>query len=145
MCIIPGSFCACWVSAADLDAQTVAHLYLITGKLNRQPIKSSPASALAAQNRLNRKNQARQVQAQKRQALVSATRIFNGADGAPRIVAIVPLTPDVDSRSVATSFAESLDAQTYDCPESGVWRLRCVGIRPARDVHWLTGTRMVAS
>ncbi|KAI0084896.1 ribosome biogenesis protein tsr1 [Irpex rosettiformis] len=94
------------------------------GKLNRQPIKSSSTSTLSAQKRLNRKNHAKQVQAQKRQVLVSATRLFNGVDGAPRIVAVVPLTPDVDAHSVATSFRESLGVQTDDCPKNGVWRLR---------------------
>ena len=65
---------------------------------------------------------------QKRQALVSATRIFSGIDGAPRIVAIVPLTDDVDPRNVAAALHESLDAPSEGVPESGICRLRYFSI-----------------
>lgn len=95
------------------------------GKLSRENPKTSSAASTAAQTRLNRKNHAKQVQAQKRQAIVSATRLFNGADGVPRIVAIIPLTPDVDPASVASALGEPLDA-SEDAPQQGIWKLRCV-------------------
>ena len=66
---------------------------------------------------------------------MSATRIFSGVDGAPRILAVIPLTPDVDARSVATSFGDALGLQTDDCPESGIWRLRCVNRSFVRDIR----------
>ena len=66
---------------------------------------------------------------------MSATRIFSGVDGAPRIVAVIPLTPDVDAHSVATSFGDALGVQPDDCPESGIWRLRCVNRSFVRDIR----------
>jgi pre-rRNA-processing protein TSR1 len=94
------------------------------GKLNRQPVKTS-GSPTAAQSRLNRKNHAKQVQVQKRQAVVSATRLFNGADGVPRIVAIVPLTPDVDAASVASALGDPLDI-SEEVPGQGLYKLKYV-------------------
>ena len=100
-------------------------LTLALGKLSHQSPKTSHSAASAAQTRLNRKNHAKQVQIQKRQAIVSATRLFNGADGVPRIVAVIPLTPDVDPASVAAALGEPLDV-SEDIPQHGLWKLRCV-------------------
>ncbi|KIM75990.1 hypothetical protein PILCRDRAFT_826841 [Piloderma croceum F 1598] len=89
--------------------------------------KTSTKAALtsnAAQSRLNRRNNAKQGQTKKRQALVSATRIFNGVDGTPRIVAVIPLSEDVDARSTVSALAEALDAAADDCPETGLWKLK---------------------
>ncbi|KAH9944690.1 ribosome biogenesis protein tsr1 [Amylocystis lapponica] len=94
------------------------------GRLARQSPKAAPASATAAQSRLNRRNNSRQAQVKKRHALVSATRIFSGIDGAPRIVAIVPLTPDVTARSAALAFATSLDESIEDFSAGGSWKLK---------------------
>ena len=94
------------------------------GKLSHQSPKTSHSAANAAQTRLNRKNHAKQVQIQKRQAIVSATRLFNGVDGVPRIVAIVPLTPDIDPASVVSALGEPLDI-SEDVPQHGIWKLRC--------------------
>ncbi|KAK7692378.1 hypothetical protein QCA50_004003 [Cerrena zonata] len=91
---------------------------------NKSPKQLSASATSASQLRQNRRNQAKQTQLHKRQALVSATRIFNGTDGAPRIVAIVPLTNDIDPRNVALALQESLDAPSEGIPESGIWRLR---------------------
>ncbi|KAF4620522.1 hypothetical protein D9613_000299 [Agrocybe pediades] len=94
------------------------------GKIARQSPKASPASSAAAQSRLNRRNNAKQAQATKRNALISATRIFSGVDGAPRIVAVIPLTYDVSAKSTVKSLAESLDIEADDCPEDGIWKMR---------------------
>ncbi|KZP34405.1 ribosome biogenesis protein tsr1 [Athelia psychrophila] len=94
------------------------------GRISRVSTKSSPAAHTAAQSKLNRRNNAKQNQTKKRNALVSATRIFNGVDGAPRIVAVIPLSPDANPRSAVCALAESLDVSPDDCPESGLWRLR---------------------
>ena len=58
--------------------------------------------------------------------MVSATRVFSGVGGAPRIVAIIPLSEDVSARAVAAGFAEAIDTPTVYMPELGVWKLRCV-------------------
>lgn len=99
-------------------------LIWLLGKINRKSQTATPASNVAAQAKLNRRNNAKQAQAKKRTALVSATRIFNGVDGAPRIVAVVPLTPDVQCRSVIASLAESLDVPTEDLREQGLWKMK---------------------
>ncbi|KAF7315865.1 Bms1-type G domain-containing protein [Mycena indigotica] len=93
------------------------------GKVPRKSPKASNPSASTAQTRLNRRNNAKQAQAIKRQSLVSSTRLFNGVDGAPRIVAVIPLTEDVDARVAVAALAESVDAsmEGYD---GRLWRLK---------------------
>lgn len=93
------------------------------GKTLRQSPKSS-STATVAQARLNRRNNAKQIQTKKRQALVSATRLFSGTDGTPRIVAVIPLTPDVSARTTIQGLAEVLDVPAESCPEVGNWRMR---------------------
>ncbi|KAF7983823.1 hypothetical protein HWV62_19079 [Athelia sp. TMB] len=96
----------------------------VQGKIARASPKSSPSASTAAQSKLNRRNNAKQNQTKKRNALVSATRIFNGVDGAPRIVAVIPLSPDANPRSAVCALAESLDVSPDDCPEAGLWKLK---------------------
>ncbi|KAF8070811.1 ribosome biogenesis protein tsr1 [Lyophyllum atratum] len=94
------------------------------GRIARDALKTSSTANGAAQSRLNRRNNAKQVQATKRSALVSATRVFNGVDGAPRIVAVIPLSADINPRSVVLSLAESLDVSAEDCPQTGLWKMK---------------------
>lgn len=94
------------------------------GRIARKSPKSSHLSNTAAHNRVNRRNNAKQGQSKKRQELVSATRIFNGVDGAPRIVAVIPLSPDVEARGIVSNLADSLDLSADDCPETGLWKMK---------------------
>ncbi|KAG6844381.1 hypothetical protein H0H87_007285 [Tephrocybe sp. NHM501043] len=94
------------------------------GRIARTSPKASATSNASAQTKLNRRNNAKQAQAKKRNALVSATRLFSGVDGAPRIVAVIPLSPDIDPKSIVASLAESLDVSTDDCPQSGIWKMK---------------------
>ncbi|KAI0645813.1 ribosome biogenesis protein tsr1 [Trametes meyenii] len=94
------------------------------GRTQRQSPKARPSANAAAQLRTNRRNNAKQAQLKKRQSLVSATRIFSGTDGAPRIVAIVPLTEDVKAREVSSRLAQSIDATLEEGSEAGLQRLR---------------------
>lgn len=96
---------------------------ICVGKTARQSPKSS-STATVAQARLNRRNNAKQIQTKKRQALISATRLFSGTDGTPRIVAVIPLTPDVSAEITIQGLAEVLDVPAEDCPEVGSWRMR---------------------
>ncbi|KAG5735720.1 hypothetical protein E4T56_gene15081, partial [Termitomyces sp. T112] len=70
------------------------------GRIARISPKASTTTNASAQTRLNRRNNAKQAQAKKRNALVSATRVFSGVDGAPRIIAVIPLCPDVDPKAI---------------------------------------------
>lgn len=97
---------------------------LDTGRVARQSPKAVSTSNTSAQARLNRKNNAKQQQLKKRTALVSATRIFNGVDGAPRIVAVIPLSEDVSPQTVVSSLAESLDASTEGYDGTGLFKMK---------------------
>jgi len=81
----------------------------------------------AAQARLNRRNTQKQAQAAKRASLVASTRIFNGVDGAPRIVAVIPLCEDIRTvdavRALATSVTEDVDGIGEDSP---LWKMKYV-------------------
>ena len=81
----------------------------------------------AAQARLNRRNTQKQAQAAKRASLVASTRIFNGVDGAPRIVAVIPLCEDVRTvdavRALAASVTEDVDGIDENSP---IWKMKCV-------------------
>ena len=61
-----------------------------------------------AQSKVNRRNRAKQIQLQKRQSLLSSVSIFGSVDGAPRIVAVIPLCEDIDSRSAVSALCTSL-------------------------------------
>lgn len=101
----------------------------IAGRTPRVSPKATPGGTpAAAQLRQNRRNTARQAQTKKRQALISATRLFAGADGVPRVVAVVPLSPDVSAAATATIVADAVGAEEVGCPEveGGIWKIRCV-------------------
>ncbi|KIL56928.1 hypothetical protein M378DRAFT_172293 [Amanita muscaria Koide BX008] len=93
------------------------------GRIASPSSKTSFSLSSSAQLRLNRRNTAKQAQTNKRLSLASGTQIFSGVNGAPRIVAVIPLTQDVCARRVVISLAESLQMSADDCPDIGVWRM----------------------
>jgi pre-rRNA-processing protein TSR1 len=102
-----------------------------SGRVARQAVAAA-AKALhapggaSAQSKVNRRNHAKQIQLQKRHSLLSAVRIFGGVDGAPRVVAVVPLCQDVTSRAAVSAFAQSLELPTQTDDEC-VWKIKFVG------------------
>ncbi|KAG1767667.1 hypothetical protein EDD22DRAFT_1005392 [Suillus occidentalis] len=75
--------------------------------------------------RLNRRNTQKQAQATKRASLVAATRIFNGTDGAPRIVVIIPLSEDIDARACIQALGRCIDEEIYGINEStNIWTMK---------------------
>lgn len=60
-------------------------------------------------SKLDRRNQARQKQQLKHQEKAQATSIFSGQNGAPRHVAIVPLSVDIDADAAIRAINESVD------------------------------------
>lgn len=88
--------------------------------------KSAAAANNAAEARIRRRNHAKQSQLNKRASLVSATRLFAGTHGAPRIIAVIPLTEDANARQITTCLAEVLDTPSDTIPEKGVWGMRQV-------------------
>lgn len=74
-------------------------------------------------SKLDRRNQARQKQQLKHQEKVQAVSVFSGQHGAPRHVAVVPLSTDIDVMSAIRSLNDSVDAPT-DVSDIGVTRVR---------------------
>ena len=74
-------------------------------------------------SKLDRRNQARQKQQVKHQEKIQATSIFAGQNGAPRHIAIIPLTPDVDTQRAIHLMNESVDVPG-DISQDGVSRVR---------------------
>jgi pre-rRNA-processing protein TSR1 len=62
-------------------------------------------------SKLDRRNQAKQRQILKHKEHQKETLIFNGRDGAPRIVAVVPLCADADVSAAIKSLTSSLDIE----------------------------------
>jgi pre-rRNA-processing protein TSR1 len=60
-------------------------------------------------SKIDRRHHARQLQALKHKETVRATDVFNGRNGAPRIVALIPLCQDGDAHAAATNLNKSLD------------------------------------
>ena len=97
----------------------------LLGRVSRQAATLLRTSSASAQSKINRRNHAKQIQLQKRQSLLSAVRIFGGVDGAPRIVAVVPLCEDVTSRAAASALVQSLEIPTQTDDEC-VWKVKFV-------------------
>jgi pre-rRNA-processing protein TSR1 len=74
-------------------------------------------------SKLDRRNQARQKQQNKQQERAQATSIFSGSSGAPRHVAIVPLSVDIDTAAIVRALNESVDASS-DGPLDTISRVR---------------------
>ena len=63
-------------------------------------------------SKLDRRNQARQRQQLKHQEKAQATSIFSGQSGAPRHVAVVPLSLDIDVAAAIRALNESVDVSS---------------------------------
>jgi pre-rRNA-processing protein TSR1 len=74
-------------------------------------------------SKLDRRNQARQKQQNKKQERAQATSIFSGQNGAPRHVAIVPLSVDIDTGAIIKALNESVDIST-DASADTISRVR---------------------
>jgi pre-rRNA-processing protein TSR1 len=72
-------------------------------------------------SKFDRRNQARQKQIVKHKEHLRDNSIFQGRDGAPRIVAVVPLCEDGDAAAAVRKLSGSLDIET-ESPEEGVVR-----------------------
>ncbi|KAG1716808.1 hypothetical protein ID866_330 [Astraeus odoratus] len=88
------------------------------GRIQRSSQKSAAVST-AAQLRFNRRNTQKQIQAAKRASLIAATRIFNGVEGAPRIVAVIPLCGGICTEDATRSLASAAGEEIENLDESG--------------------------
>ncbi|KAJ6160769.1 Ribosome biogenesis protein tsr1 [Penicillium chermesinum] len=130
--------------------QTVHH-HRSTTKVSHKPFKSKHASKSALKDqakaynifqvksrmsgvlakpphqqlksKLDRRNTARQRQQAKHQEKAQATSIFTGQNGAPRHVAIVPLSADIDAAAAIRALNESIDVSS-EISQDGATRVR---------------------
>ncbi|KAH8687193.1 putative ribosome biogenesis protein tsr1 like protein [Tricladium varicosporioides] len=86
------------------------------GKVQDLSHRKSPHQQLMS--KFDRRNQARQRQQVKHKEHLRETSVFAGRDGAPRIVAIIPLCKDVDAAGSIRALSGSLDIDT-PVPEEG--------------------------
>ncbi|KZF19861.1 DUF663-domain-containing protein [Xylona heveae TC161] len=70
-------------------------------------------------SKFDRRNQARQKQNAKRLEHTKATSIFSGKDGAPRLVAVIPLCEGLDAAAAVKSLNSSIDIES-DVPAAGL-------------------------
>ncbi|KAI9373844.1 hypothetical protein BJX61DRAFT_541312 [Aspergillus egyptiacus] len=120
---------------------TVQHHHRSTTKTTHKPFKTGHASKRALKDKakgkveraergtrktphqqlmskLDRRNQARQKQQNKQQERAQATGIFSGQNGAPRHVAIVPLSVDIDTTAIIKALNESVDVSSDVIPDT---------------------------
>ncbi|KAI9717036.1 MAG: hypothetical protein M1812_004971 [Candelaria pacifica] len=81
------------------------------GKVNKEEKGHRRSTHQQLMSKLDRRNQARQKQNNKHQEHLKATNIFAGRDGAPRIVAVIPLTEDGDAGTAARTLNASVDTE----------------------------------
>ncbi|ROT43400.1 ribosome biogenesis protein TSR1 [Sodiomyces alkalinus F11] len=117
-----------------MSPAVVQHSHRPTSKVANKPFKSKHATKGALRNaakgkvagqekgqrrtphqhvmsKFDRRNQAKQRQLAKRKEHIEETAIFSGRDGAPRIVAVVPLCPDSDPSFAIKQLTQSVDIE----------------------------------
>jgi pre-rRNA-processing protein TSR1 len=75
-------------------------------------------------NKLGRRNQAKQKRIVKGQTHTQATTVFAGKDGAPRVVAVIPLCDDVDLGAAVRTLNSSIDVEDESIPSVGLHHVR---------------------
>nr|UWK20469.1 ribosomal biogenesis protein [Trichoderma rubi] len=112
----------------------VAHHHRPTTKVTHKPFKSKAASKHELRDRakgrvpnekgsrktphqqvmskFDRRNQAKQTRLTKHKEHLKETSIFSGKDGAPRVVAVIPLCADGDAKAAIQSLNSSVDIET---------------------------------
>ncbi|KAJ9313542.1 hypothetical protein DTO271D3_6219 [Paecilomyces variotii] len=93
------------------------------GKVENRERGSRKTPHQQLMSKLDRRNQARQKQQLKHQEKAQATSIFAGSNGAPRHVAVVPLSSDIDIRAAIRQLNESVDVPD-DVSQDGISRVR---------------------
>ncbi|KAF9584479.1 hypothetical protein BGW38_006329, partial [Lunasporangiospora selenospora] len=76
-------------------------------KVERVSIKTNSTRGLP--NRTDRRNTARVLQQKKREELFRKTKIFDGKNGTPKIIAIVPLCQDVSANDIVNQMFASVE------------------------------------
>lgn len=92
-------------------------------------VKAASSTVQAKNLKVNRKNHAKQVLAKKKELLEENRNIFNGknkhGDKVQRVVAVIPMTDDVDAEEIVKQLAASIDSS-------------CDGVEGYRSVKYVT-------
>ena len=81
------------------------------GKLHKVDRGSRKTPAQQIMSKFDRRNQARQFRLKKRSEGVKASSVFTGQYGAPKVIAVVPLTNDLDPRRAVESLNSAVGAE----------------------------------
>lgn len=81
---------------------------LSKGKVEGQEKRSGKTLHQQVMSKIDRRHQARQLKQLKHQENVKSTSVFSGQNGAPRIVAVVPLCEENDSRLAVQKLSEDV-------------------------------------
>ncbi|CAO3657801.1 unnamed protein product [Umbelopsis vinacea] len=76
------------------------------GKINRTSLKQR---GQGPNTKADRRHAARVAQQKKRSEVYETTRVFEGKDGAPKIVAVISLCPDVDMNAAIENLYKAVD------------------------------------
>lgn len=79
---------------------------LFKGKVERDPINGKTIKTVSKQQR---RNKAKQIRSVKILESVENRKLFEGSNGAAKIITVVPLTPDVDATSIVQGLLGSSD------------------------------------
>lgn len=92
-------------------------------------------------SKLDRRNQAKQRRLNHHADREEKASVFGGKDGAHRIIAVIPLCPNVDSDQVVHALNSSVDVPDQELPLAGIWsadiprfKQRVQYLRPAREL-----------
>lgn len=96
---------------------------LTKGKIDRHERGSRKTPHQQVMSKLDRRNQAKQLRQIKHHENARATSVFAGQNGAPRIVAVVPLCEDCDAIGAIRKLNQSVD-NDEELPVQGPWRVR---------------------
>ncbi|KAI4120211.1 MAG: hypothetical protein LQ338_007175 [Usnochroma carphineum] len=96
---------------------------LTKGKIERHEKGSRKTPHQQIMSKIDRRNQAKQLRQNKHQENAAATSVFGGQNGAPRIVAVVPVCKDCDSNAAIQKLNQSVGAD-IEMPAEGPWRVR---------------------
>ncbi|KAL9599804.1 MAG: hypothetical protein Q9219_003590 [cf. Caloplaca sp. 3 TL-2023] len=96
---------------------------LTKGKIERHERGSRKTPHQQVMSKLDRRNQAKQLRQIKHQENAKATSVFAGQNGAPRIVAVVPLCGDCDAVAAIKNLDKSVDSDV-GVPAEGPWTVR---------------------
>ena len=77
------------------------------GKVERVSLKNQPTRGFS--NRTDRRNTAKILQQKKREELFRKTKIFDGKNGTPKVVAVVALCADVSTDDAVAKMFASVD------------------------------------